>query len=319
MVVRRKALRLLVDSLPAQAATPTALPPTPWPREVDTRVADAFAASLIAAGGDRGRELAYTLATRVLSLRQQVLLRWRLATRVQLAYSQANVKLHVGSPDELTMAALAEREPWTARWIERYMAQGHVFYDIAANVGVFSLLAARLYGPPTRVWAFEPAFMNFESLCRNVIANGCEETVTPLPVAVMDRNHLATLDYPELYAPASAQLAVNDPGPDGPRRYRAAVVALALDDLVTTFRMAVPNHIRVGVNGQAATVLRGAPNTLADPRLLSLLIEIPSLDSTEQQVGQLLSPFGFRVVERHARTDPGPGGGAVILLYVRSE
>lgn len=44
-------------------------------------------------------------------------------------------------------------DPHVRQWIERYLAQGDVFYDFGANVGQMSLLAAERGGT---VYAFEP-------------------------------------------------------------------------------------------------------------------------------------------------------------------
>ena len=37
------------------------------------------------------------------------------------------------------------KEPDTVRWIEEYLSEGDVFYDIGANVGAYSLVAASIF------------------------------------------------------------------------------------------------------------------------------------------------------------------------------
>jgi FkbM family methyltransferase len=51
---------------------------------------------------------------------------------------------------------------------------GDTVIDIGANIGCFSVLAARAVGPTGRVLAVEPEEANFESLRRNIRLNRCE-------------------------------------------------------------------------------------------------------------------------------------------------
>lgn len=49
---------------------------------------------------------------------------------------------------------------------------GMCVFDVGANIGYYTLLAARAVGPSGRVFAFEPEPRNFELLTRNVAENG---------------------------------------------------------------------------------------------------------------------------------------------------
>ena len=52
------------------------------------------------------------------------------------------------------------------------VAAGGVVYDIGANVGFFSLLAARRVGPQGRVYALEPVARNAAAIERSARLNG---------------------------------------------------------------------------------------------------------------------------------------------------
>jgi hypothetical protein len=56
------------------------------------------------------------------------------------------------------------KEPGTCEWIDREVKPGDVFYDIGANIGVYSIMAARRVGETGRVFAFEPHSGNFSRL-----------------------------------------------------------------------------------------------------------------------------------------------------------
>ena len=60
------------------------------------------------------------------------------------------------------------KEPETVRWIEEYVREGDVIFDIGANVGAYSLVTSKVANGKARVYAFEPSFLNFAQLCRNI-------------------------------------------------------------------------------------------------------------------------------------------------------
>lgn len=69
------------------------------------------------------------------------------------------------------------REPDTIAWIDGF-ERGSVLWDIGANVGVYSLYAARVRD--ARVVAFEPAAANFFLLTHNIALNGLNARIMPL-------------------------------------------------------------------------------------------------------------------------------------------
>jgi FkbM family methyltransferase len=73
-------------------------------------------------------------------------------------------------------------EPYTTELFRRAVKPGATVLDIGAQLGYFSLLAAR-QGAQT-VYAFEPAPGNFKLLERNVQANGYTNIIQKVPKAV---------------------------------------------------------------------------------------------------------------------------------------
>jgi predicted methyltransferase len=55
--------------------------------------------------------------------------------------------------------------------LARYLKTDDVFYDIGANIGFFSLIAARLVGPSGHVYAFEPVPDSILILKENILLN----------------------------------------------------------------------------------------------------------------------------------------------------
>ena len=63
-------------------------------------------------------------------------------------------------------------EPFESRLVARLLKPGDVFLDLGANIGYYTLLAARACGPGGAVFAFEPEPGNFRLLLRNLELNG---------------------------------------------------------------------------------------------------------------------------------------------------
>ena len=62
-------------------------------------------------------------------------------------------------------------KPDLQSFLSSTVKEGSVFYDVGANVGFFSLLAARLVGPQGKIISFEPLSDNLIKLRENVIRN----------------------------------------------------------------------------------------------------------------------------------------------------
>jgi FkbM family methyltransferase len=76
-------------------------------------------------------------------------------------------------------------EPVITRYLQDRLRPGDVFIDVGANVGYYTLLAARSVGPQGKVFAVEAASGTYAKLRRNLEQNGVEN-VTAFHVAVSE-------------------------------------------------------------------------------------------------------------------------------------
>lgn len=74
--------------------------------------------------------------------------------------------------------------------LEKLLKQGDVFADVGANIGYFSLVAARSVGAGGEVHAFEPDDEHFDLLTRNIKQNGYQN-IFPVKKAVSDKSGVA--------------------------------------------------------------------------------------------------------------------------------
>jgi hypothetical protein len=105
----------------------------------------------------------------------------------KMDYRQRDIFLAMDSDFEYRVRLHScEKEPETVDWIETFMKEGDVLYDVGANIGAYSLVASKFFYGKVKVYAFEPAFPNFAQLCKNLALNGCQGAVVPLQVALSD-------------------------------------------------------------------------------------------------------------------------------------
>lgn len=97
-----------------------------------------------------------------------------------------------------------EFSPAEIKILEQCLKPGMAFVDVGANIGYFSLIAAKLVGSQGRVYAFEPNEENFNLLAQNIKLNNFSQ-VTAIKKGVSDRNGAAKL-YLDLKNPCRHSL-----------------------------------------------------------------------------------------------------------------
>lgn len=91
---------------------------------------------------------------------------------------------------------------------------GSAVLDVGANVGFWTIpLARHLKGSGGKVVAFEPIAANHVRLKENIAANGLDDVVQALPVALGDRNGPVAMLFDDSYG-ATTGNAVVEPSPD---------------------------------------------------------------------------------------------------------
>ena len=118
----------------------------------------------------------------------------RLVRRMDYASRDIFLNIESGVEYHVRLHSCA-KEPETIQWIQEYVKPGDVFFDVGANVGAYSLVAAKTTDGKAKIYAFEPAFPNYAQLCRNVFLNNCAQSIVPLPVALSDRTGLDMFNY----------------------------------------------------------------------------------------------------------------------------
>jgi FkbM family methyltransferase len=213
----------------------------------------------------------------------------------RLDYPDAEIHLQLTSRPEFHRLSSCEKEPWTVRWIERYLEPGQVFYDIGANVGAYTLLAA-VTVPEARVVSFEPGPANFAALCANAELNAVSERVIAVPLALGARPGSGHLDR-DAATPGIAPRLNGGADPEG----STAVLVDRLDDVVERFGLPSPTHVKLDVDGGESEVLAGGEGILASGGVRSVMVELHPKRGSEAV--DRLESLGFELVERASGGD----------------
>ncbi|HZK89169.1 MAG TPA: FkbM family methyltransferase [Stellaceae bacterium] len=201
---------------------------------------------------------------------------------------------------------LVSREPETIEWIDAFELPC-VFWDIGANVGIYSLYAA--LRADVAVHAFEPAAASYAALCRNSEANGGRPNLDAYCIALGGTNQLGHLNMSATFAGSvynAFESTMDQLGRPLSVVFRQAVVGYSVDGFRRQFDLAVPNYIKIDVDSIEEQILVGAAETLVAPALRSVLIELedpPTLRS--QRIIRTLTAAGFAL----SRQGMARGGG----------
>lgn len=183
---------------------------------------------------------------------------------------------------------LGTSEPHVQEALRLLITPGMTVFDIGANVGFFSMIAARLVGPGGRVVAFEPLAENAALIARNAALNAFGNvTVRQEAIGSADsRQEFLTSEVASWGRLASA------PAPPAQQVGRIQVPVRTLDSLLEHHEVPPPAFIKIDVEGAETEVLAGARGVLQ--RLCPLMLI--ELHGTNARVQEQLDAANYGLV-----------------------
>ena len=183
-------------------------------------------------------------------------------------------------------------EPETVRAFAALLAPGMTVLDVGANVGQFTLVAARRVGPTGQVHAFEPTPELAEHIQGNLELNGLENVVVN-EVAVSDAAGHAVLHLVEPDDPGENSIVNPSPG-----SRTLEVPSVTLDGYVAEHAIGSVDVIKIDIEGAEMPALGGARDLLSGDDSPVLVLEFHpttlsySGHSPEDMLG-LLNSYGY--------------------------
>jgi FkbM family methyltransferase len=207
---------------------------------------------------------------------------------------------------------LLTKEPETIEWIDGF-ADGDVFWDIGANIGLYSVYAA--INRKVTVLAFEPSASNYMLINRNIEINDLSGQVRAFCIAFADRTCADVLNMQTTQLGGAMSSFADATDHEGRRFnpvFQQGMVGYTIDNYIELFSPPFPNRLKIDVDGIEEKIIAGAGKTLADPRLKSLSIELEDTEQTAAII-DVVEAKGLKFrTRRHA---PEFDGGRFARIY----
>lgn len=195
------------------------------------------------------------------------------------------------------IGSLLTKEAGTIAWLDE-IQPGEIVYDIGANIGLYTVLAAKKSG--AKVYAFEPHAVNAGKLLRNVQLNGVQKQVRLITDALHEDECYAMFCYQHLDAGSPGSQFGHTKLERGGHFAPEAVEVkhgTSIDRLIKHGVIVPPTHIKLDVDGNEIAVIKGMRRLLMDTGVQSVQVEIHP--SSRNEIDGLLAMADFDPGEPH--------------------
>lgn len=159
-----------------------------------------------------------------------------------------------------------EENEW--RFVYKFLKPGMTFFDVGANQGFYTLLAAKQVGQNGKVFSFEPVPSQIKKLKRNIKINRFHNVVTE-PLALGSE-----MGFVNMYVCLSGDEALSSlrpPSEDINSRKKIIQVSVStIDNYIRKNNISSVDFVKIDVEGGELNVLRGAVNTIKNFRPIFL-------------------------------------------------
>ena len=184
------------------------------------------------------------------------------------------------------------KEPETIDWINNFKINNEfIFWDVGANIGLYSIYAALKFNKKIKIIAFEPSSSNIRILTRNISINNFSEIINVNQIALTDKkNVFLNMNEPEFIEGSSLNTFgenFNYEGKEFRSKQKYKIFGTTLDNMIDEKILMVPDYIKIDVDGIEHLILRGGDKLFFSKKIKSVLIEIN--ENFENQKNSILS------------------------------
>jgi FkbM family methyltransferase len=195
---------------------------------------------------------------------------------------------------------LFTKEPGTISWLAKTLRPGDVFFDIGANIGVYTIFAGRLIGEAGLAYGFEPHLPNAAALLTNIEINELRSRVRVIAIPLSDQDDFEEFQYYSLN-PSRSHSQLGRSALRG-KPFNPVATELKygcrLDSLLDHGFLPAPTVIKIDVDGLECEVIAGMTNLLRSPRQpRSIQVELGA--ETYDRIMAQMAESGYEMVERH--------------------
>lgn len=190
-------------------------------------------------------------------------------------------------------------EPETLEWIDTYIQENDVMWDIGANIGLYSLYAAQT--KKANVFAFEPFGVNFGLLIEHIFINGLDKYVSPLCVALGETTKLENLHMRGFEAGVALNAVGNEKNQFGdfdPVMSQATLL-MRPEDLCKVFGVPAPDHVKLDVDSIETEIVRGLQPLLPQVKTITVEVEGENAKNDGAEIANMIVAAGLVEIPEH--------------------
>ena len=192
---------------------------------------------------------------------------------------------------------IGKKEVEVREFIDQFIVDGGVFFDVGANIGIFSLYAAKKYSN-LKVYSFEPEYSNLALLKENVVKNKVVNQVSIYSLGISNFVGISHLYLQDLEEGAATHTESKEKISSTDEGYTVVgsegIATVTLDYLVENLDV-VPDSIKIDTDGNEFKILSGSPKLLANPKFKNLVIEMPYNQENSSLCKEILEANGFKL------------------------
>jgi FkbM family methyltransferase len=194
---------------------------------------------------------------------------------------------------------LLNKEPDTITWLRKNLRSADIFLDIGANIGTFSIFAAKRLGEHGHVYACEPHLPTATQLIQNVALNGLEDRISVLSVAVSGDDGFHPFRYKRWREGASGSQLMNVGGPGLEKPIGVELKSgMRVDTMIAQGAIRPPDVIKIDTDGLELAITSGMKTLLTgQKRPRSVLVEVQQGELPTQKA--FMDACGYTLVATH--------------------
>ncbi|MEZ5690538.1 MAG: FkbM family methyltransferase [Rickettsiales bacterium] len=144
--------------------------------------------------------------------------------------------------------------------------------DVGANIGLYSIYAAKLTNNQTNIWSFEPSRKTASLLTQNITLNECEDVINIYEVALSNKESSSLLASDSGYGDAYSYLLSSDKK-DTKHEHSETVEVTTLDSWISRNNINKIDFLKVDIEGGEYLFFQGAEKTLKTNNNIVIMFE----------------------------------------------
>ena len=169
------------------------------------------------------------------------------------------------------------KEPETIEWINSFDKKKNIFWDIGANIGLFSIYNS-LKNKNCATIAFEPSTSNLRILSRNISINKFEKRISIFSLPLTNKtNSFMQMQESSLLEGSALHSFGEKFDFEGNRfkpKLKYSLLGVTIEYLLKNKILKMPNYIKIDVDGIEHLILSGAGSFLKSEKIKSVSVEI---------------------------------------------